>query len=96
LFDVRARDTNSKPIKLSDIVIERVDKFQYLGSNCTKNDRTDEDVTARTIQLNLFFINSKRHLKILEMFFDNNMKSVFLYSYQPTTYEGVIAKESYE
>jgi hypothetical protein len=54
--EIRANVRNKIEIKFQDKVVERVDRFTYLGSVVTKNGGTEEDVLNQISRADTAFV----------------------------------------
>jgi hypothetical protein len=84
--EIQANVRNSTEINLQDIVVERVDRFTYLGNAVTKNGGTEEDVLNRISRANTAFVQlysiwkNKQITQITKLrIFETNVKAVLLY-----------------
>jgi hypothetical protein len=84
--EIRANVRNNTEIKLQDKVVERVDRFTYLGSVVTKNGGTEEDVLNRISKANTAFVqlysiwkNKQITQRTKLRIFETNVKAILLY-----------------
>jgi hypothetical protein len=84
--EIQANVRNNKEIKLQDNVVERVDRFTYLGSTVTKNSGTEEDVlnrisraTTAFVQLYSIWKNKQITQRTKLRISETNVKAILLY-----------------
>jgi hypothetical protein len=84
--EIRANVRNDTEIKLQDKVVEKVDRFTYLGSVVTKNGGTEEDVLNRISRANTAFVqlySIQKNKQITQRnklrIYETNVKAVLLY-----------------
>lgn len=98
--EIRLNSTNNTPLTINNETIERVDKFQYLGSIVNQQGGSDEDVDERIKKARGAFaqlmpiwrckdLRTKTKLRI----FETNVKSVLLYGCQTWRVTKIISKK---